>query len=162
MKLSCLGVEQRCTRKKELRALTESQENLRLAVAIARAAPAQHSRPGAAVRWLCFLFWKPNKLQFETRDSCKRQKTRQNQNEQKAVLSTGLLRRTLTTQDPTRQQNARRGSASESMQEVAVSRDFDGESDAVEQHCLAVLARWSELHFASVDVLNGEVLRKPG
>ncbi len=67
VKLSCLGVEQRCTRKKELRALTESQENLRLAVAIARAAPAQHSRPGAAVRWLFFFFGKPNKLQFETR-----------------------------------------------------------------------------------------------
>ncbi len=33
---------------RELRALTKSHQNLRLAVARARAAPAQHSRPGAA------------------------------------------------------------------------------------------------------------------
>jgi hypothetical protein len=69
-----------------------------------------------------------------------RQKTKQIQNEQKAALSTGLLRRTLTPQDATRQQNARRGSAAESMQEVAIIHDFDGESDAVDQLCLAVFA----------------------
>lgn len=69
-----------------------------------------------------------------------RQKTKQIQNEQKAALSTGLLRRTLTPQDATRQQNARRGRAAESMQEVAIIHDFDGESDAVDQLCLAVFA----------------------